>query len=426
MVPKPAMPTQSQPTPAAGTARAVSIDALRALVMFAMIYVNDIAGAPASIVPWWMRHFKADGNGMTFVDLVFPGFLFIVGMSIPFALGSRLDKGEPVWKLLGHVATRTVSLLALGILMVNGEPNAAVMGWSGSLWAMLMYAGAILAFCDLVPTSRGQGVPAWRRYCTLGLRAMGFLLLVWLAFAYRGAGDERIITLSPLYIRTQWYGILGLIGWAYLVGSVVFLCFRRNRTALLGSMALLLCLFSADRGGLFNNFWLSHYVGIGSMLGAHPAITVGGILLGTILKTPDTASVAARARFTGWMIAGCAAAACLLHPLYGINKNQATPSWCLWACAITAALWLIFYLIMDASASGRSLRSLALFGQNVLLAYLFHNMLYPTLDVLHLSGFYGRISEINLACAMGRSILIGVVILTVATGLNRLGFRLRL
>src|SRR5580765_5507087 len=80
--------------------RLTSIDALRGFVMFMMIFVNDLAGA-GRVVPDWMVHFSDrnhGGSGMTFVDLVFPGFLFIVGMSIPFALGSRLNKGEPVWK----------------------------------------------------------------------------------------------------------------------------------------------------------------------------------------------------------------------------------------------------------------------------------------------------------------------------------------
>src|ERR1700710_2086941 len=69
--------------------RIVSIDALRGFVMFMMIFVNDLAGAPEKIVPDWMVHFSDrhhGGSGMTFVDLVFPAFLFIVGMSIPFAL----------------------------------------------------------------------------------------------------------------------------------------------------------------------------------------------------------------------------------------------------------------------------------------------------------------------------------------------------
>ena len=94
--------------------------------MFTMIYVNDLAGA-GKIVPDWMVHFSDrhhGGSGMTFVDLVFPAFLFIVGMSIPFALGSRMSKGEPLWKTLLHVVARTLSLLFIGILMVNDESPA--------------------------------------------------------------------------------------------------------------------------------------------------------------------------------------------------------------------------------------------------------------------------------------------------------------
>src|SRR6266850_8233587 len=105
-------------TPTTQPSRITSIDALRGFVMFMMIFVNDLAGA-GKLVPDWMVHFSdrhRGGSGMTFVDLVFPGFLFIVGMSIPFALGSRLDKGEPIWKTFCHILIRTLSLLALGIL----------------------------------------------------------------------------------------------------------------------------------------------------------------------------------------------------------------------------------------------------------------------------------------------------------------------
>jgi len=60
---------------------------------------------------------------MTFVDLVFPAFLFLVGMSVPFALGSRIAKGEPFWKTLGHVATRTLALLFIGMSIVRFGPS---------------------------------------------------------------------------------------------------------------------------------------------------------------------------------------------------------------------------------------------------------------------------------------------------------------
>src|SRR5437867_3550980 len=117
--------------------RITSIDALRGLVMFTMIYVNDISGAKH--VPWWMRHYSDSfkGSGMTFVDLVFPAFLFIVGMSIPFALGGRMAKGEPILKTIGHVALRTLSLLFIGILMVHETPDSAALGWSGAWWCVL-------------------------------------------------------------------------------------------------------------------------------------------------------------------------------------------------------------------------------------------------------------------------------------------------
>ena len=80
--------------------------------MFTMIFVNDLAGAPKKFVPDWMVHFSdrhRHDSGMTFVDLVFPAFIFIVGMSVPFALGSRLSKGEPVWKA-GHPPRRSCAV----------------------------------------------------------------------------------------------------------------------------------------------------------------------------------------------------------------------------------------------------------------------------------------------------------------------------
>src|SRR2546421_346038 len=183
----------STPSAAAATPRITSIDALRGLVMFTMIYVNDIAGAEH--VPNWMVHYsdrhREGASGMTFVDVVFPAFLFIVGMSIPFALRSRLAKGEAWWKILGHVLLRAASLLMLGILMVNGEsgPNTQTMGWSATRWHALLFAAAILAFCSIVSprstTAWDDAVKKRRnkrlRIVTLSLRTLGFATLIFLA-----------------------------------------------------------------------------------------------------------------------------------------------------------------------------------------------------------------------------------------------------
>jgi predicted acyltransferase len=363
---------------------------------------------------------------MTFVDLVFPAFLFIVGMSVPLSLGGRMAKGEPFWKTLGHVAIRTLSLLFIGILMVHETPDTAALGWSGDWWCVLMYLCAIAAFSSIAPRSAASESrrKQWK-IVGLGLRLAGLAGLVWLAFAFRDAKGQRIITLAPFSLATEWYGILGLIGWAYLVTCIVFLMFRGNRTAILGCMALLTCLFVADKNGLFAGFWLNRIVGIGQTLGSQAAIAVCGLLMGSMLSEADVTSLKARTTFTFWLVASCAAAALLLSRAYGISKNNATPSWCLWACAVTAALWYLMHLISDVRPVRIISRPLTLAGQNVLLAYLISEMLPGMLDALRLSDGYGHLA-VNLPSAIARSALCAMVILVVSTGLNRLGFRLKL
>lgn len=97
--------------------RILSLDIFRGLTIFLMVFVNDLAGV--SNVPAWMKHVPPGVNGMTFVDVVFPAFLFIVGMAIPFASENRLSKNENLFAFWQHVGVRTFGLLVLGVFMVN-------------------------------------------------------------------------------------------------------------------------------------------------------------------------------------------------------------------------------------------------------------------------------------------------------------------
>jgi len=396
--------------------------------MFMMIFVNDLAGA-GRIVPDWMVHFSDrhhGGSGMTFVDLVFPAFLFLVGMSIPFALGGRLERGEAASKVFGHVALRTALLLWIGILMVNETPDSAAMGWSGNWWCVLMYVSAILALSSVRFRSTAPEPAANSgKLLTRVLRGCGFAGLIGLAFLFRGAQGQRIITMAPFSLHTEWYGILGLIGWAYLIASIVFLTFRLSRTAILGCMVLLMCLFVADRAGTFEGFWLSRIVGIGESLGSLAAISAGGLLLGSKLAASNGNPFRARTEFTTWFVLGCSAAALLLNRTYGISKNSATPSWCLWACAITAVLWYLCYLVCDVRPVELVSRPLELAGRNVLLAYLISEMLPGLWAALHLGRFYYGFAA-NLGLAILRAVLCSVFVLVLSTTLNRVGFRLKL
>ena len=69
------------------TRRNVGIDLLRALTMFVMIFVNDFW--KIHDVPRWLDHAARGEDFMGLADVVFPAFLFVVGMSIPFAIERR-------------------------------------------------------------------------------------------------------------------------------------------------------------------------------------------------------------------------------------------------------------------------------------------------------------------------------------------------
>ncbi len=79
--------------PAEPMDRIASVDALRGLVILLMIFVNDVAGVKTA--PAWLKHVSAGADGMTLPDMVFPAFLFIMGMSIPLALGRALAHDGP-------------------------------------------------------------------------------------------------------------------------------------------------------------------------------------------------------------------------------------------------------------------------------------------------------------------------------------------
>ena len=171
-------------------------------VMFTMICVNDLANGGAR-VPDWMVHFSErhqGGSGMTFVDVVFPAFLLIVGMSIPFALGSRLNKGEPIPLCWCTLPGRTCALLAIGILMVNAEVGAPQ--W----WTYAMFFSSILAFCTVSPRASApeQARAADQIVSAATCAPSGFRGHAAVCnHVQEGPTGQRIITWSPLHLRTE-------------------------------------------------------------------------------------------------------------------------------------------------------------------------------------------------------------------------------
>src|SRR5271165_1228524 len=95
--------------------RLQSLDILRGVTIAFMIMVNN-----ASPGAWSQMH-HAEWNGMTATDLVFPTFLFVVGVSIVFSVQARLARGESTTKLARSTVRRTAILILFG-LVVNNFP----------------------------------------------------------------------------------------------------------------------------------------------------------------------------------------------------------------------------------------------------------------------------------------------------------------
>ncbi len=230
--------------------RIFSLDVFRGLTILTMVFVNDVGHLQD--IPAWMRHAPENSDSMTFVDLVFPAFLFIMGMSIPLAVGRRFARGESVTRVLGHVLLRVFGLLVIGIFMVNiPQYRADLTRLSKAAWVLLLFLGVILVW-NGYPHTVGR-----IRWLFLGLRLGGIALLTVLAAVYRGGYEGT-------WMQTSWWGILGLIGWAYLIAAGIFLLFGARTAVLVGAVGLLTAVFVGDKTGALGFLGQLHdYVNVG-------------------------------------------------------------------------------------------------------------------------------------------------------------------
>ncbi|HEX6881488.1 MAG TPA: heparan-alpha-glucosaminide N-acetyltransferase domain-containing protein [Terriglobales bacterium] len=117
-------PTMATAMPSAGTRdRLISLDVFRGATIAAMILVNN-PGSEYAFGP--LRH--AEWNGWTLTDLIFPFFLFIVGVSLVLSTASRVARGESKRSLARHALRRAAIIFAIG-LFLGGFPHFALATW---------------------------------------------------------------------------------------------------------------------------------------------------------------------------------------------------------------------------------------------------------------------------------------------------------
>jgi heparan-alpha-glucosaminide N-acetyltransferase len=342
--------------------RIASIDIMRALTLILMLFVNDLY---MKVAPAWLGHMEANFDGMGLADWVFPGFLFIVGMAIPFSLSKRFSAGDSNKKISRHIITRTMSLLIIGVLMLNsGRVNSELTGISRNLWALLMYLGVFLVWNDYYDKDN-------RFFTVAGLRLAGVAILVFLVMKFRSGQLENNGSLI-----TSWWGILGLIGWGYLVAAYTYLFFRDSILKTAVVCLLFLALNMLTGWNIIKPQGLTSTVFGVIIEGNVPFIVLSGMLSGLIIrKIPLKEFRKVILVFSGlgllYLVSGF-----ILRHWFIISKIKATPSWGLVCNGISIFVFIILYWIADVRQKTSWASFIRPAGEHSLTTYLAPDIVY--------------------------------------------------
>lgn len=392
------------------TRRVYSIDIMRGLTLVLMLFVNDLY-MPG--VPSWLGHMKANFDGMGLADWVFPGFLFMVGMAIPFSLGNRIAKGENILTLIRHILIRSVSLLIIGVLMLNsGRVNPEFTGMSENLWSILMYLGVFLIWNNYVENEKNF-------FTVAGLRLLGIALLVFLVFRFRSG---QIVNNGSLI--TGWWGILGLIGWGYLVSALIYLAVRDNIPGTVMAVLFFLTVNILSKLGLLDSLnGLNPVLGV-IIEGNVPFIVLSGLLTTLVMKklSPDHRKVIGVIVAMGIV---SVAAGFILRKWFIISKIKATPSWGSICNGISMILFSLLYWIIDIKKISKWTFFLKPAGENSLTTYLAPDIIYFLIWSTGLPVLIYKQSDIPIVVIAG-SVIWSLLMVGLTALLVRFNIKLRL
>lgn len=304
--------------------RLISLDFFRGLTIAAMILVNN-PGSWSHVYPPLLH---AQWHGWTFTDLIFPFFLFIVGVSISLALAARKEQQAAPKTLYLKIIRRTLILFALG-LFLSGFPffeltTIRIPGVLQRIAVCYFFASLIFLHC------RPWTQMAW---------ATGLLLVYWAAMA--------------------WVPVPGVGAGSYAKGA--------NFSAWIDSILLQGHMWSQtktwDPEGLFSTL---------------PAIstTLFGVLAGQLLRS----GMAALEKIVLMLIGGNLAIATALfwQQWLPINKNLWTSSYALFMSGMAMLVLAVCYYLIDIRGWRKGVKPFCVYGMNAITVFV-------------LSGVVGRL-----------------------------------
>lgn len=383
-------------------ARIFTIDIFRAITMLLMIFVNDFWTLNG--VPVWLEHAASDQDFLGFSDVIFPSFLFIVGMSVPYAIRNRIAKGDSHIKIIYHIILRSIALLVMGVFIVNVDTlNEEVSGLSRGIFQILMVIGFFLIW-NVYPKSSN-----WKKYLFAGFQLVGVLILAFLFIHFRGGehGDERM---SP-----QWWGILGLIGWTYLITALIYLFARKSVLILVLIWLAFTVINIAEHAG-----WFRTPVPGG---GAFQGFAFAGILASLML---DNASISGKQKIlpfiyfgVGIMLLGLGI---IFRNFFIISKIQTTPTWVFLCNGISFVFLGLLYFLVDVKNKANWFNFIKPAGTSTLTAYLIPYIYYSLAVYFFTLPLFLKTGTLGLI----KSLIYAFVIIGITAVLGKLRIKLKI
>lgn len=385
--------------------RLLSIDVLRAITMMLMIFVNDADGIRG--IPGWIGHADNYPDVLSFADIIFPAFLFIVGLSLPFAIKNRIKSGKSFFNILLYMLTRGGALLIMGFFHVNlDDYNSKAAIISKPVWAILSNLAFFLVWLDYPETMNKV-----KRYALTGF---GVITLIILAIVFKGGEGDDIHGMEP-----SWWGILGIIGWAYLVCALVYLLSKGNLAVLTGAFCVLLGINIALHAHIMHGW----YPVIGDASAA--TLVMGGVLLTEVyellIERGKTKLLWAFLTTAGIL---ALASGFMVRPYTGgISKIHSTPSWVLICSGITILSFEILIYMVDIKGKKDWFKFIRPAGTSTLTCYIIPYLQYFVFKLCHVH--YSRFINTG-AVGLIRSAITSLVIIWLVGLMEKKHLRLKI
>ncbi len=215
--------------------RALALDALRGFAILTMVLSGVI---PFGVLPAWMYHaqvppplhkFDPAIPGITWVDLVFPFFLFALGAAIPLALSKRLESGMARWRIALGILERGFLLGTFAIFIQHVKPHALNPSPTDGAWLTGLLGFALL----FLMYSRFPQEWNWQKRWSL--RLAGWIgAIVLLAFLNYPDGTGFSLNRSNI--------IIVVLTNAAVFGGLIWLLTQNNLLLRLGGLGILIAL----------------------------------------------------------------------------------------------------------------------------------------------------------------------------------------